>query len=32
MRATILVLPKAIVLTKAHRAVVSTMTKGCIVG
>ena len=29
MRATIL--PKAIILTKAHRAVVSIMAKGCIV-
>ena len=29
MRATIL--PKAIILTKAHRVVVSIMAKGCIV-
>ena len=29
MRATIL--PKAIILTKAHRATVSMMVKGCIV-
>ena len=29
MRATIL--PMAIILTKAHRAMVSTMAKGCIV-
>ena len=29
MRATLL--PKAIILTKAHRAVVSMMAKGCIV-